>query len=205
MLRGKLTSGGDGSNPIGTYASAMAPQAAGERREMTADDVGWLLSLIEALGVRIWIDGGWAVDACLGVQTRRHGDVDIVIEQRDLLALVAALRSHGYGAVARDDTRPWNFVLGDEHGHEIDFHVIVLGRDGAGVYGPPDHGVLFPAESLTGSGIIAGREVACISPQWQVAFRTGYAVDETDWADVKALSERFGIQMPDDYARFGSE
>jgi lincosamide nucleotidyltransferase A/C/D/E len=183
----------------------MAPDVSGERPEMTGEDVAWLLSLTDALGVRVWIDGGWAVDACLGVQTRRHADVDIVIEQRDLLAVVSALRSHGYAAVARDDTRPWNFVLGDQQGHEVDFHVVVLDTDGAGVYGPPYNGEVFPAESLTGSGTIAGHAVACISPRWQVEFRTGYAIDATDWADVKALSERFGIRIPDDYARFRSQ
>ena len=42
-------------------------------------------------------------------------------------------------------------------------------------------------------------------PAVQVAFRTGYPIDETDWADVKALSERFGIPIPDDYRRFRCE
>ena len=37
-----------------------------ERRErvMTAHDVYAFLDLMEGLGIRIWLDGGWAVDAC---------------------------------------------------------------------------------------------------------------------------------------------
>ena len=52
--------------------------------EMTADDVCGFLALMDANGVRVWLDGGWAVDACLGSQTRCHGDLDIVIEERDV-------------------------------------------------------------------------------------------------------------------------
>ncbi len=169
---------------------------------MTSDDVRCFLSLMDSLGIRVWLDGGWAVDACLGAQTRRHGDLDIVIEQRDVLAAVAALQRCGYAPVVRDDTRPWNFVLGDDGGHQVDFHVIVFAEDGRGVYGPPEEGVCFPAESLTGVGSIGGREVTCLTPGWLVAFHTGYDVDEDDRADVTALCERFRISIPDEYRRF---
>jgi lincosamide nucleotidyltransferase A/C/D/E len=57
-------------------------------REMTAADVLAFLDLVAAERVRIWVDGGWAVDACLGAQTRPHEDLDIVIEERDLSTAV---------------------------------------------------------------------------------------------------------------------
>lgn len=57
--------------------------------ETTLQDVCAFAKLAEGLGVRIWLDGGWAVDARLGRQTRRHADLDIVVEQRDLGPLVA--------------------------------------------------------------------------------------------------------------------
>src|SRR6267142_6079699 len=98
--------------------------------EMTADDVSGFLELMDAAGIRVWLDGGWAVDACLGFQTRRHGDLDIVIEERDVAVAVAALERCGYAPLPRPDTRAWNFVLGDDTGHQIDFHVIVLDKDG---------------------------------------------------------------------------
>ena len=60
----------------------------------------------------------------------------------------------------------------------------------------------YPAESLMGRGTVKGRVVSCISPEWLVRFHTGYDVDATDWADVSALCERFGIIVPSDYARF---
>jgi lincosamide nucleotidyltransferase A/C/D/E len=170
--------------------------------EMTADDVCGLLALMDARGIRVWLDGGWAVDACLGSQTRRHRDLDIVIEQRDVSACVAALRSRGYAPVPRDDTRAWNFVLGDDTGHQIDVHVIVVDESGCGVYGPPEDAACYPAEALTGTGTVNGRAVACIGPTWLVSFHTGYDVDATDWADVSALCERFGVPVPDEYLPF---
>jgi hypothetical protein len=39
------------------------------------------------------------------------------------------------------------------------------------------------------------RTVDCIAPEWLVRFHTGYQVDATDWADVSALCERFGIPV----------
>jgi len=170
--------------------------------QMTAADVCAFLDTMELRGIAVWLDGGWAVDACLGAQTRRHGDLDIVIEQRYLQAAVSALRELGYRDVPRDDRRAWNFVLGDDAGHEIDFHVVVLDEHGRGIYGPRENGDLYPAEALTGAGRICGRPVACTSPQWLVASHTGYELDETDWRDVSALCERFGIPSPDEYRRF---
>jgi len=117
-------------------------------------------------------------------------------------AVVAALRGRGYAPVPRDDTRAWNFVLGDDAGHQVDFHVIALDEHGRGVYGPPENGECYPAEALAGTGTVHGRTVACIAPEWLVRFHTGYDVDTTDWADVSALCERFGIPVPHEYLRF---
>ena len=39
---------------------------------MTTDKVHWFLDLFDELGVKIWIDGGWGVDALLGESTRAH-------------------------------------------------------------------------------------------------------------------------------------
>src|SRR5882762_6802312 len=111
---------------------------------MTADDVGSFVDLLHSQGVRVWLDGGWGVDACLGSQTRRHSDLDIVIEERDVQAATAALQRLGYAAVPRPDTRPWNFVLGDETGRHIDFHVIILDELRCGVYGPRENQASYP-------------------------------------------------------------
>ena len=131
----------------------MQPAAASE---MAMDDVLWFLALMDDAGVEVWLDGGWAVDACLGTQTRRHGDLDIAVEEHH----VAALTRHGFAPVARDDTRAWNFVLGDSVGRQVDFHVVVLADDGRGVYGP--------AVRCAGAG---GRSAGARGDVWRVASR----------------------------------
>jgi lincosamide nucleotidyltransferase A/C/D/E len=164
---------------------------------MLAADVWRVLDLFDEAGVRVWVDGGWAGDACLGEQTRTHGDLDIVVEQRHVEAAVGALRAARYADVPRDDTTPWNFVLGDAEGHEVDFHVIELDDRGRGIYGPPENGDFYPAAALTGEGTICGRRVACMTPEYLVASHSGYELDETDRLDVLRLCERFGIAVPD--------
>ncbi len=167
---------------------------------MTAADVVDLYTRLEGLGVRIWVDGGWGVDALLGEQTRPHADLDIVIEQKDLPTLRGLLAGRGYSDVERDDTSPWNFVLGDDSGHELDVHAIVFDRAGNGMYGPVEKGVMYPAASLSGTGTIDGHPVQCISVEYMVRFHTGYELHETDFKDVSALCDRFGIEYPDEYA-----
>ena len=169
---------------------------------MTAEDALALYDRFERAGAPIWIDGGWAVDANLGRQTREHADLDIVIEQVYLATAVSMLQSLGYEDVPRDDTRPWNFVMGDGVGREVDFHVIVLDESGDGIYGPPESEDRWPAESLGNRGTISGRTVRATSPRWLIASHTGYRLTEKDWSDVLALSERFGLAVPDDYAEF---
>jgi lincosamide nucleotidyltransferase A/C/D/E len=166
------------------------------------DDVFWFVALMESHGVDVWPDGGWAVDACLGEQTRSDSDLDIAIEERDVQAAIASLSGCGWVPVPREDTTPWCFHLGDAAGGEVDFHVIVIADDGRGIYGPPENGVFYSADALTGTGTLRGQSVRCITPEWLVAFKTGYEVGASDWSDVRALCERFGIPVPDDYRGF---
>ena len=67
------------------------------------------------------------------------------------------MESRGYKDVQRDDTRDWNFVLGDSKGRLIDIHVVVFDDKGNGIYGPIENGKLYPVDSLTGAGVINGQ------------------------------------------------
>lgn len=166
---------------------------------MTPEDVIDFYTKMEHLGVEIWIDGGWGVDALLGEQTRVHGDLDMVIQQKDVPKALELLKKQGYGDVPRPDTSPWNFVMGDDEGHEIDFHVIVFDDEGNGICGPVEKGAIFPAGSLSGTGTIGGHTVRCITPEHMVRFHTGYEPRENDFKDVHALCKRFGIDLPEGY------
>ncbi len=169
---------------------------------MTSRDVLALYEQTNAAGITIWIDGGWGVDALLGKQTRAHKDLDIAIERKDVPAFRPLLERQGYTETHLEYARPWNFVLGDVQGREVDVHVIVFDAQGNGLYGPVEQGIMYPAASLTGTGTIDRHVVRCISPEWMVKFHSGYALTEKDFTDVSALCDKFGIELPDEYARF---
>jgi lincosamide nucleotidyltransferase A/C/D/E len=103
--------------------------------------------------------------------------------------------------VPQDDTCPWNFVLGDKSGREIDFHVIVIDDNGNGIYGPPEKGQMYPAGALVGLGRINQHTVKCIAPEYMVKFHTGYKLRESDYQDIGALCKKFGIALPEEYTR----
>jgi lincosamide nucleotidyltransferase A/C/D/E len=166
---------------------------------MSARDTADLYRFLESVGVPVWIDGGWAVDALLGMQTRPHADLDIALETRLLSALRSALGTRGFASLPRDDERAWNFVLGTRAGVQVDVHAFTFDENGDGVYGPPENGDYYCADALSGIGTIDGRPVRCISPQWLVRFHTGYPLKEKDFHDVKALCQRFGIELPEEY------
>jgi len=156
-----------------------------------------LMQLFAQQGVEVFVDGGWGVDALLGKQTRPHADLDIALQHKDVPTLRALLEARGYTDVPRNDTRDCNFVLGDDQGHQVDFHSYTFDEQGNLIFGVP-----YPPDSLTGTGSINGYPVKCISPEWMVKFHSGYDLDENDYRDVAALCERFGIALPAEYERF---
>jgi lincosamide nucleotidyltransferase A/C/D/E len=169
---------------------------------MTSADVIEIYTTLANLGICVWIDGGWGVDALLGRQTRLHKDLDIAIEDHHLLQFEQFLTCIGYKRTKREIERPFNFVLADRNGREIDVHVISRDERGNGIYGPPEMGVMYPAESLTGKGTIDDCPVLCISPEWMVKFHSGYTLTEKDYNDVSALCDKYGIQVPNEYLQF---
>jgi len=167
---------------------------------MNIADVIDLYTQLNNLGIEVWLDGGWGVDALLGEQTRPHADVDIVIQHKDVPKLRELLEMQGYKDVPRDDTSVWNFVLGDNNGRLVDVHAITLDAEGNGLYGPVEKGVMYPAGSLTVIGVVSGHTVKCISVEYMIKSHTGYELRESDFKDISALCARFGIDYPEEYA-----
>jgi lincosamide nucleotidyltransferase A/C/D/E len=173
--------------------------------EITANDAIDLVQLFDRHQIELYIDGGWGVDALIDRQTRTHADLDIAVQHKDVAQIRVLLEARGYRDVPRQDTSDYNFVMGDDRGHHIDIHSYTFvgvaspteNRSGNNVYG-----IAYPFESLTGTGLINGHPVKCISPEWMVKFHCGYEFDENDYRDVKALCQHFEIEMPLEYVKF---
>lgn len=160
-----------------------------------------LYGLLERDGVTVWIDGGWAVDAHLGEQTRPHGDLDLALDIAALERLTRLLGELGFRPKGEARARPWNFVLVDGRGREVDLHAFSFDGHGNGILGPPENHDVYPAHSLTGTGTLLGRAVRCIAVEDLIEFHTGYEPDDDDRRDLFALCARFGIEPPEPYRR----
>jgi len=160
-------------------------------------DAADLLALLEQNGLEVYVDGGWAVDAVLGDETRPHDDLDIALPHAQVPRLRALLSTRGFREQHRDDSWECNFVLADEAGRQLDVHSYTLDAGGLNAGGVP-----YSSQHLTGRGVIGGYAVRCISPEWLVKFHTGYELDDKDWHDVRLLCERFQIEVPDEYLKF---
>jgi lincosamide nucleotidyltransferase A/C/D/E len=100
---------------------------------MTADDAVDVLDRLEAAGVEVWVDGGWGVDALLGVETRPHGDLDVVVRQEQLAAARVALAAAGFSHAADEAPGlPARLVLRDPEGRQVDVHPVEFDEAGDG-------------------------------------------------------------------------
>ena len=188
--------------------------------QMTAEDVVDLYSGLLARGVRLWVDGGWGIDALLGRQTRPHKDFDAMVAFEDLPALTRFLGGRGFSLKLIWEENRWTpcpeppalvgrerpaaeaataFVLEDGSGREIDFHVVRFDEQGRGT--PAwDSDLVFPPGAFAGVGIVGGTRVRCLSAETQMRTHTGYALKESDVHDLRLLHDRFGIDYPDEVA-----
>jgi lincosamide nucleotidyltransferase A/C/D/E len=164
----------------------------------SATDVLAILDRLAAAGVRCWLDGGWGVDALLGVQTRPHDDLDLVVAAEQLPALYAALALDGY--TVAEDALPTRAVLRAPPDRRVDLHPVTFDAEGGGTQQLPDGASFrYPPAGFHGRGVIAGRAVACLTAEVQLLCHTGYDLDDNDRRDVRALCARFRLEAPDGY------
>lgn len=144
-----------------------------------------VLALLSDAGVEAWIGGGWGVDALVGRQTREHDDLDLAVDKgRDA---IAALTAAGFTVVT--DWWPGRVAVRRGDGVEVDVHPIRFRSDGSAVQTTVDGTeYVYPNDGFT-MGVIAGREVPCITAALQVEFHSGYEPSEKDRADMRALRE----------------
>ena len=158
---------------------------------MSAPDVLVIVRALQKVGIEVCVDGGWAVDALLGAQTREHDDLDIALPHNEVPKLRATLARLGFHDSPRSDQSEYNFVLATSDGRRVDVHSYILASDGSNA-----GGITYVAEDLTGEGVIDGVVVRCIGPASLIRFYTGYEPDDNDRRDVWLLCQRFGLALP---------
>jgi lincosamide nucleotidyltransferase A/C/D/E len=159
------------------------------------------LDCLEKHAITAWVDGGWGIDALVGQQTRTHEDLDLVVAQETLATAVSALSTLGYRYDATvEPGLPARMVLLDSGRRQIDLHPVVLDAEGNG-WQPLGDGAWggYPAEGLSGSGVIGGRRVQCLTPQLQLRHHLGYVPDAHDRHDLRLLGRHFGLALPPGY------
>ena len=50
---------------------------------VTCFDVCEILEMLSEASVKVFLDGGWGVDALIGRETRTHNDIDLFVEKKD--------------------------------------------------------------------------------------------------------------------------
>jgi len=172
-----------------------------------ADDAVQIYHALSNEGIRSWLTGGWGIDALLGVQTRPHKDLDILMlvddvePMRHLLAQVGyslkELWSENAPAVDLRGTEvPTAFVLHDADNREIDAHALRFDTAGNAVpVWVDDWGLVFSPADLSGRGSIGGIPVACLSPAMQLRCHTGYELPEYQKRDLERLRDTFAAEL----------
>jgi lincosamide nucleotidyltransferase A/C/D/E len=149
-----------------------------------------VLDALDAAGIAVVVDGGWAIDALVGRQRRRHDDLDLIASETSLEAVRATLRPFGYEQFARSSRGKADVVAAD--GRVVDLHLL----DDGVQHGPDGEKWPHPPAMLSGGGTIAGRRVRCLTAEAQVHTHLDYEHDDGDRADLVALRAATGVGLP---------
>lgn len=181
--------------PKGSPLRLLAPLRAALLGEMAATDVVRVVGAVQGAGVACLVAGGWGVDALLGRQTRRHDDLDLLVERfpDDLPAARAALEPLGfrYRRTERADFwMPERCILEDgRRRHRIDLVSMDWPRLQAALDAGRDRPVTLP-DAARAAGLVGGAPVACLSAGVQRLLHPDVAwrpVDHHDMALLDAL------------------
>jgi len=176
-----------------------------------AEDVIKIYQSLLDSGIRVWLTGGWGIDALLGEQTRPHKDLDVLVLLDDVVRLRELMARDGYGLkelwsenrfVADEDgvETATAFVLQDAAGRELDVHAMRLDDLGNGIPAWEADGFVLRSQDLAGEGTIAGMAVQCLTAEMQVLCHQGYELPEVQLRDVELLRERFGVDAPEGHS-----
>ena len=124
-----------------------------------------LLSVLDELSAKYWVEGGWGIDILLGKQTRAHRDLDVDMDAHFVEQFLEKLCERGYEIVA--EQRPTRIELYRRlHGY-IDVHPLILMDIGGAKQANPAGGWFELAAAWFGSAQFEGRQIPCITAEGQ--------------------------------------
>lgn len=156
------------------------------KEQVTKENLFNVLDLLDDLGIKYWLDGGWGVDALYGKQTRYHRDIDINFDAAKFDELLKKLEDTGYQIDT--DWRPARIELYHGDLGYIDIHPFILAEDGSAKQADLEGGFWEIPADFFGTTEFSGRLIPCISLKGQQAFHTGYELGETDIHDLGLLN-----------------
>ena len=141
------------------------------RARMTAAVAVAVIEALEAEGIRLWLAGGWGVDALLGRETHPHGDLDVLVSATAARSVERILRARGYRMV-HGDYAIW-FRLADWRGRRVEVHPLTYNASGgATTHLEPGMSWTYLPTSFSGTGAIPLVIVSTASPQRRKFERT---------------------------------
>ena len=167
----------------------------GDDKMVNITDVKQILQFAIDAEIKVFLDGGWGVDALLGHQSRAHNDIDIFVEKKDYQNFIEIMKANDFYEIKMEYTTLNHTVWEDAKNRIVDLHCFEYTGEGEILY----EGDCFPVETFSGKGKIEEIEVSCIEPYSQVMFHLGYEFDENDVHDVKLLCKTFHIEIPNEY------
>jgi lincosamide nucleotidyltransferase A/C/D/E len=158
-------------------------------QEMTATRALTLWRMLSEAGARVWIDGGWGVDALVRRQTRVHGDLDLGVARPDLGLVVELLAEVGFAVTDRRYEQV-SVQLAASDGSRVDLHPSTP-VEGGGTEQLDFEGNWYFIGPAVG-GEIAGTAVRCLPVEAQLRAHSGYELRPTDLHDLALLHEMVG-------------
>jgi lincosamide nucleotidyltransferase A/C/D/E len=152
---------------------------------MTAELIEDLLFELDTAAVRVWIAGGWGIDALVGRQTRDHRDLDLLYPIEHDVQIRRILTGRGFSP----ETDWWPVRVEFAGPSYVDIHPLRFAADGSAVQAGLDGTEFSYPASAFALGQIGGRVVSCLSVAQQRLFHSGYELREVEPIDVAHLDQ----------------
>ncbi|WP_306233790.1 nucleotidyltransferase domain-containing protein [Agrococcus beijingensis] len=155
---------------------------------MQGSEVARVVAWLEARGVVYQCNGGWAVDALVGRQTRPHADLDVFLDETAMADAVGWLERDGYRVAV--DWLPVRVELRAGEGaasRAVDLHPMRIVPGGDGVQALLDGGSIVHPAASRAVGSVAGQRVVVADAARLISLREGYELRPVDSHDLALL------------------